>query len=219
VAVVGRGQSALETAALLHEHGADVRVLVRAGEVLFGGRPDDVSHQGRGTLRNPESPLGPGWSMVVVSNFAMLFRYLRDRTRLRLIGEILGPAGGWWLRERVEGCFPVELQTQIVGAARDGDGVSLELRRASGPASLHVDHVIAATGYHVDLAAISFLAEPLRAQIASIGSWPRLSPSFESSVPGLYFAGYAAGATFGPLMRFVCGTPFAAGRVAAALAR
>jgi FAD-dependent urate hydroxylase len=219
VAVIGRGQSALETAALLHEHGADVRLLVRAGEVLFGGRPADLSHQGRGTLRNPESPLGPGWSMVVVSNLAMLFRHLRDRSRLRLIGEILGPAGGWWLRERVEGCFPVDLETQIVGAAGEGDGVSLELRRGGGPVSVHVDHVIAATGYQVDLAAIPFLADGLRAEIASIGSWPRLSPSFESSARGLYFVGLAAGATFGPLMRFVCGTPFAARRVAAALAR
>jgi FAD-dependent urate hydroxylase len=149
----------------------------------------------------------------------MLFRHLRDHTRLRLIRDVLGPAGGWWLRDRVEGRFPVDLRTQIVAASRDGDGVALELRRAGGPQTLHVDHVIAATGYQVDLAAIPFLAEGLRTQIASIGTWPRLSPSFESSVPGLYFVGLAAGATFGPLMRFVCGTPFAARRVAAALSR
>src|SRR5262249_26247579 len=40
VAVVGRGQSALESAALLHESGAGVHLLVRAPEVLWAGPPN-----------------------------------------------------------------------------------------------------------------------------------------------------------------------------------
>ncbi len=35
---------------------------------------------------------------------------------------------------------------------------------------------------------------------------------------GMYFVGLPAAATFGPVMRFVCGAPFAAHRVAAAAA-
>jgi hypothetical protein len=45
-----------------------------------------------------------------------------------------------------------------------------------------------------------------------------LSGAFESSVPGVYFTGLASAATFGPLMRFVCGSGFAARRVSSAVA-
>ncbi|MEU5444629.1 hypothetical protein [Streptomyces griseofuscus] len=42
---------------------------------------------------------------------------------------------------------------------------------------------------------------------------PHLSGCFESSVPGLYFTGSLAAATFGPVMRFVAGTAYAADRI------
>ena len=47
---------------------------------------------------------------------------------------------------------------------------------------------------------------------------PRLSRHFESSVPGLYVAGVAAAASFGPLARFIAGAPFVVPRIAAHLA-
>jgi FAD-dependent urate hydroxylase len=59
----------------------------------------------------------------------------------------------------------------------------------------------------------------MRARIRTVSGYPHLSPSFETSVPGLYTAGMAAAESFGPLMRFVCGTSFAAPRVAAAIRR
>ena len=37
-------------------------------------------------------------------------------------------------------------------------------------------------------------------------------------MPGLYFVGFPAAGAFGPLMRFVCGTTFAAPRAAAGVA-
>jgi lysine/ornithine N-monooxygenase len=40
VTIVGRGQSALETAALLHEQGTNVRVLARAGQFEWGADPN-----------------------------------------------------------------------------------------------------------------------------------------------------------------------------------
>jgi hypothetical protein len=45
-----------------------------------------------------------------------------------------------------------------------------------------------------------------------------LSQHFESSVPGLYFVGPAAAATFGPLMRFAYGARYTAPQVARRLA-
>ncbi len=38
---------------------------------------------------------------------------------------------------------------------------------------------------------------------------PRLGPGCVSSVPGLYFTGLPAASSYGPVMRFVCGTEFA----------
>ena len=79
---------------------------------------------------------------------------------------------------------------------------------------------MAATGYRVDVDGLEFLDAGLRRNVARIaGTWPALGSSFDSSVPGLYFGGLAAAATFGPLMRFVAGTGFAGRRVAAAVGR
>jgi hypothetical protein len=46
-----------------------------------------------------------------------------------------------------------------------------------------------------------------------VGGIPVLNHAFESSVPGLHFLGYMSAATFGPSMRFIYGTRFAARRV------
>jgi hypothetical protein len=80
------------------------------------------------------------------------------------------------------------------------------------------DHVVAATGYRVDLRALGFLAPETRAVLASVGGAPRLDATLQSSARGLYFTGLPAAATFGPVLRFVCGTEFAAPRVARAVA-
>ena len=58
----------------------------------------------------------------------------------------------------------------------------------------------------------------LRDRLVRAGGSPHLNAGFESSVPGLYFVGLASAATFGPLLRFVCGTEFAARRVSRAVA-
>jgi cation diffusion facilitator CzcD-associated flavoprotein CzcO len=217
VAVIGAGQSALETAALLYEADADVQVLVRGERAIFGEPPTDIDHQGPGTLLKPESPLGPGWSHLALSRGPAFVRSLPLPARRWLVANILGPSGAWWLRERVEGRLPI-FPHEHVGAARlDADGVVLDVVTSSGRRSLTVDHVIAATGYRVSIGALEFLSSELRTQIACEGTSPRLGSSFESSVPGLYFSGLAAAPTFGPLMRFVAGTTFAARRISATL--
>ena len=48
---------------------------------------------------------------------------------------------------------------------------------------------------------------------------PILTRNFESSVPGLYFIGVAAAASFGPLMRFTFGARYAARRLTRALVK
>jgi hypothetical protein len=134
---------------------------------------------------------------------------------------VLGPSGAWWLRERVDGRVPVHVRHRLERASVDGDEVTLTFAGPGGVwRTAAFDHVMAATGYRVDVDALEFLDGGLRRQIArTAGTWPALGPGFGSSVPGLYFTGLAAAATFGPLMRFVAGTEFAARRVAVAVTR
>lgn len=222
VAVIGAGQSGLESAVLMHEAGAHPVLVARTGHLLFGDPPDSDRPADRPwphRLAKPSSPLGPGWSFTAFSRATGSFRHLPDTTRAHLVRTVLGPSGGWWLRERMHG-FPVRTGRQIISAQESDGGVRLGLRGPDGtPESLEVDHVLAATGYQVDVERLAFLDPGVRAGIARRnGGAPRLSAGFESAVPGLYFTGLSAADTFGPLMRFVCGTGFAARRITRAIA-
>ena len=226
VAVVGAGQSALESAALLHEAGARPVVIARTGALLFGDPPPTDRPAARPwpeRLRKPGSALGPGWSLFAVSRGPAAYRHLPVPVRRHVLRTVLGPSGAWWLRERVNGHFPVLCGRRLVSARhQDGaDGaVRLELADPAGRQDvLHTDHVLAATGYRVDVRRTPVLEPSLRTSVRALpGGAPVLSAGFESSVPGLYFTGLAAAPTFGPVLRFVHGTTFAAHRLATSVA-
>jgi len=96
------------------------------------------------------------------------------------------------------------------------------LRVAAGDGEereLATDHIIAATGYKVDLAKLAFLNEGVRAQLQSLEGFPVLSGDFQSSVAGLYFVGHASNLQFGPAMRHVLGTRYTARHLAGHLAK
>lgn len=220
VAVVGRGQSALESAALLHEAGATVTVLVRANEVLWNDVPTTGPRSVKSRLRTPTSGLGRGWRLVAMSNGPAAIRLLPDRRRLDLMRTVLGPSGAWWLRERVEGLVNIVCGSRFDVTPGSGETVRINLSAAdSNPTVLEVDHVVAATGYQVDLDALPFLDGAVRTALRRVGDAPRLNRSFESSVAGLYFTGLAAAPTFGPSLRFVYGTRFSARHISEAIAR
>jgi hypothetical protein len=80
--------------------------------------------------------------------------------------------------------------------------------------TVSTDHVIAGTGYRVDLRRLTFLSTAIRSQLRASAFVPILSAEFESSIPGLYFIGLASAQTFGPSMRFVVGARFTARRLA-----
>ncbi|MEV5501294.1 NAD(P)-binding domain-containing protein [Nonomuraea fuscirosea] len=216
VTVVGAGQSALETATLLAEAGASVRVLARTDALAW----NDVPARRRSTLarlRAPRSALGSGWPSVAWSRLPGAVRHLPAAARGHIVRTTLGPAGSWWLRERFDGAVTVTLGTRLM-AGEHRDGVRLQLRDATGARTTMVtEHVIAATGYRVDVGRIGVLSEDLRRAVASSGPGPRLSRTFETSVAGLHLVGLAAAPTFGPAMRFVCGCDFAARRVTSGL--
>ncbi|WP_055696872.1 MULTISPECIES: FAD-dependent oxidoreductase [Streptomyces] len=212
--VVGAGQSALETAALAAEAGARVRVVARGrGSVSFGAPP------WRQPRLRPESPFGRAWSLYALSYHADPYRHLPSPARHFLVRRVLGPLGAWWLRDRFEGKVDVREVRRIRSTrVRDGQPV-LSVERLNGRlAELGADHVIAATGYRVDLAAMDFLGHGLRARLATSRGTPKLGAGYVSSVPGLYFTGMLGGSSYGPVMRFVCGTEFASPRLARHLA-
>jgi hypothetical protein len=93
------------------------------------------------------------------------------------------------------------------------------VHRDSGELNLTVDHVIAGTGYVVELKRLPFMDDGLRAEIRQEATSPKLSGNFESSVPGLYFVGVASAGTFGPLTRFAHGAGFTARKISAHLRR
>ncbi|MEV5988642.1 FAD-dependent oxidoreductase [Streptomyces sp. NPDC052051] len=212
--VVGAGQSALETAALAAEAGARVRVVARGrGQVSFGAPP------WRQPKLRPESPFGRAWSLWALSYYPHPYRYLPAQARHYLVRRVLGPLGAWWLRDRFEGAVRVREVARIVSASATDGGPALTVRTHAGRTEeLTADHVIAATGYRVDIAAMDFLGHELRTELAVSRGAPKLGAGYVSSVPGLYFTGLPAAASYGPVMRFVCGTEFASPRLARHLA-
>ncbi|MEU4997501.1 FAD-dependent oxidoreductase [Streptomyces sp. NPDC021622] len=212
--VVGAGQSALETAALAAEAGANVRVVARGkGSVGFGAPPWEQPR-----LR-PESPFGRAWSLYAISYYPHPYRYLPPQARHFLVRRILGPLGAWWLRDRFEGKVETREVRRVASAdVRDGSPVLRVETLGGRTRELSADHVIAATGYRVDIAAMDFLGHALRARLAVSRGTPKLGAGYVSSVPGLYFTGLPAAASYGPVMRFVCGTEFASPRLARHLA-
>ena len=219
VGVIGAGQSALESAALLAEAGADPRVMLRGAAPVWAGHPPVGAVPLLRRLRWPLSPLGTGLRLAAMYRLAPGFRVLSVATRERLVKETLGPAGAWWLRPRIEGRIPILGGYRLTGATASSSAVRLAFTADGGERVVEVDHVLAGTGYRVDLDRLEFLGADIRADLGVSLGYPRLSPWFESSLGGLYFVGLPAAVSFGPLMRFVCGADLAARRVATHLAR
>ena len=220
VVVVGAGASALDLAALLHEIGAVVQVVARAPEIRFHNPPDNINPSWLDRLRSPITGIGGGWRLFMCTNLPLVFRLMPEQFRLNKVRRILGPAPGWFVKEQIVGKVPLNLGVMITRAEVQNGRVTLQLTGSDGAQrTLVTDHVIAATGYKVDLQRLSFLSGNVLAQIKSVECTPILSSTFESSVPGLYFVGASAANTFGPVLRFAFGARFTAVRLSRHLAR
>jgi FAD-dependent urate hydroxylase len=218
VAVLGAGASAIEAGALLHEAGARAEVLVRANEAIFHGC-DARDRPLIERLRRPSSVLGPGFRNWAIEKLPLGLRAVPERQRVRFVARHLGPAAPWWIHDRVVGKVPIRTNTEVVAAERAGDRVRLHLREhGAAQRALEVDHVVAGTGYELDLDRLSVLDLDLRARLRRVVRAPALSFHFESSVRGLYFIGPVSSLSFGPLFRFVCGSAYTAPAVARHLA-
>jgi cation diffusion facilitator CzcD-associated flavoprotein CzcO len=219
VAVIGAGQSALEAAALLREAGARPSLLVRENTISWNRRVAKERSLWR-RVRSPLSGLGSGPIGWTLEQFPGVAHRMPAAARTRFVRKYLPAEGAWWLRERVEGCMPIRLATTVVGAQQAGARVALQLRDAKDGSeqTLVVDHVIAGSGYVIDVGRLGFLHPELARAVQCHGRAPKLNASFEASVAGLHFVGPASAMSFGPLFRFVAGAEYTARTVTAHVA-
>ncbi len=215
VAVVGGGQSALESAALLHEIGADPQVIMRKPEVRWlseGSWKHTTPWLSRLLYAAPDvGPAGVSHLVAHPGAYRGMPRKLQDRLAVRSVR----PAGAGWLRPRLSG-VPIRTGLRVTSATADGDRVRLRFDAAVDET---VDHVLLGTGYRTDLSKYGFLSSQLVDAIRCVNGQPWLDDRFETSVPGLHMLGAPAAWSFGPLMRFVAGSDFAARALAAGLQR
>lgn len=209
VVVVGGGASALDLAALLNEQGAQVCLIARRKRLIWLSK--SVRRTWWRRLLRPQTCIGFGLHHYAYMAAPSLFRYLPKTARHVIARRALGQAGGFDVKDRVVGRLPILLDHSVYASEIRDECVVLKV--AAGGGAEHVvraDHVIAATGFQVDIRRLCLLSDELRAQLLLGGRVPELSRNFESSVRGLYFAGASAAFSFGPLLRFVAGTRFAA---------
>jgi len=210
VMVLGAGQSALESAALLHESGAKPTIVARTPHLRWlppHDRPDRGARIDDALL--PPTDVGgkvTGWLAAAPGGC----RRLPEDIRAWVLARCTAPIGADWLRSRLED-VPVELGR--TPTAIEGAGGRIAVILDDGR-SLDFDHVLLCTGYRVDVRRYGFLSPDLVARLELVDGSPRLGPGLESSIPGLHFAGAPAATSFGPIMLFAVGTWYAAPAIA-----
>jgi FAD-dependent urate hydroxylase len=223
IAVIGKGQSALEYAALLHENQAEVQILTRAPALAF------LRFAWRKHLFRKLTP----WPLRGLSHWIIpptdlgdirtgrqmahpdLFRRQSSEVQEKLLKAGAKPVGAYWLPSRLED-VRVRTGLSVSGVAMAGSGLNLAL---SDGTTEQVDLVVLATGYKIDISKYHILDSSLKQHIEKTpDGYPVLDTSLQTSIHGLYMAGVVAEKTLGPTLRFVTGTSNAGPRLAAAVA-
>jgi FAD-dependent urate hydroxylase len=211
VVIVGSGQSALESAALLHEEGAAVELIGRRpAPIWLAGHGDSLRARVRAGMAPPTDVGGrvTGWLAAAPGVMHGSPRALREWTTARCVV----PAGADWLPERVRD-VTMTMDRQVSSAEARNGTVWISLDDGS---EREVDHAILATGWRIDAARYPFLDRSIVERLDLRNGYPVLGPGLESSIPGLHFVGTAAAMSFGPINRFVVGSWYAAPVVARA---
>jgi thioredoxin reductase len=204
VAVIGAGQSSLESAALLHEAGAEVEVIARIAALRWIGQHPWLHRLGPiSSMLYSKHDIGPAGISRLVAAPNLVRRVpleWRDKIRTRAVRS----AGSSWLPARLK---DVNIKTGRFVAEARSLGSQVQLKLNDGSVSF-VNHVILGTGYSVDISRYKFLPPAIVKQVQVFDGYPVLDSGFCSSLPGLHFIGAPAARTFGPLLYFVAGTEF-----------
>lgn len=196
VAVIGSGQSAWEAAGLLHLAGSDVQLIYRRESANYTGGPA---------------------SEMALRDLGDVFYHLALEEKQEEWGDSPGSVAHF-LRPYVEGKVP-EYGGTLVTDARVTPDHRVELTLSSGE-TREFDHVISASGFRISVEKVPFFNESLLSEIvreSGYAHFPKLSETFESSVPGLYFAGPLSSHSHGPTFRFILGLKKTASTIIPAL--
>jgi FAD-dependent urate hydroxylase len=216
VTVVGGGQSALESAALLNEAGAEVDVVVRAPVINW------LSENSRrhttwpiNSILYARPDVGPAFLSHLVAR-PELYRHLPEEKFTQWAARSIRPAGAAWLRPRLD-AVRIRKGREIIDVTPRSSKLRLQLDDGTRQ---KVDHVLLGTGYKIDVARYPFITDEVAQSIdCDSDGYPRLTNGFETSVPGLHILGAPAARHFGPLMRFVAGSKFAGQQLARKIGR
>jgi cation diffusion facilitator CzcD-associated flavoprotein CzcO len=195
VVIIGGRQSAYEWAALLCDHGAEkVEVVHRHSTPAFAkvswAFVDEYVDQ---TLTHR------GWwrGLPVEQQRGIAAEFWQ-------VGRLtLEP---WLVPRLLDRVVTSHPGCEVVSAAVTDSEVTLTL---SDGTTLAADHVVFASGYRADLAAVPYL-EGVLDRVSITDGFPDLTAGFETSLPGLYVTGFASTRDFGPFYGFTKGCPSAA---------
>ncbi len=196
--IVGGRQSAFEWAALMTEAGVkEVHLVYRHDTPLFTASDwtwvdplMDLTVRVRGWYRH----LPPKEREAIEKRF-----WAEGRLKLEpwLAPRVSKPNVKLWPHRSVEGSKVLP------------DG-GLSVRLTDGE-TVEVDHIILATGYHVNMRQVPYLSKAtILSHLKVHGGYPILNEDFQTSVPGLFLTGLVASQDFGPFYGFVRGCPSAA---------
>ena len=218
VTVLGAGASALDLAGLLKDSGSEVSVLARRRSIAFHSPPPGPRSLLR-RLHSPDSGMGGGWQLYIFGYEPLVFHALPQSIRRHKARTMLGPSTGWFMRESIIGRVPIETGVTPNRAEIRNGHLHIRARGRDGSErDIVTPHVIAATGYRVDLRRLGFLSAEILRRIRMTDHAPVLSSKFETSIPGFHMIGFAAVNDFGPLVRFVLGARYQARRLSHCLA-
>ena len=209
IAVIGRGQSATESAALLAEADAHVTLISRGDVHWLGAQTSGHAHRRDiywhlHKLLATRSGVGP-FPLNWINELPDAIHHLPPNLRAWLNTNSLRAGAAGWVKPRMAG-VRLEPGHRIRGAVVKGTGIELELNDGRRD----FEHVLLATGYRIDVAKLGIFSSDLIERLDTDAGSPILGDGYQSSVPGLHFVGSAAVRSYGPLLRFVWGAGYAA---------
>jgi thioredoxin reductase len=204
VLVVGAGQSALESAVLLNESGAEVEVVARGSSLRWLGKTIEHSSACVPLIHPPPTDVGGrvlGWVVAAPDVYRRVPSPLK-----KYFPRTYRPAGAWWLRARLAH-VPITTGRTVTSVVRQNGRLCVRLNDGT---ERHPDHVLLGTGYRINVGLYDFLGPEVQQSLRVVNGYPCLGAGLESSIAGLHFLGAPAAMSFGPIMRFVVGTWYAA---------
>ena len=219
VAMIGGGQSSLESSALAYESGVQIEIIHRKQLVwIRDGAAFPTNRKLIDRILEPKAQISPGWFNLIEQSFPYRFQNLPRNTKDWLLSGVgsHGPKGSSWLRPRLIGKVPLHEQTSVLQSKATDNGIDLTLSTGE---TRHYDHVILATGYRLNTNRLTMLGDSILPQVRDYKGAPILSSRFESTVPNLYFVGFSSHNSCGPYYRFVVGVGAAARRVTETIAQ